>query len=583
MGLANHTDMNHVNRARRQSAANYNMPDNNMPSSPSASASMFNHTMESDMQRPNQTKAHLFKKRPKMHPTEATPESLYTTNSSMNNSKPPLKSLWEALQEEQAVADNERRIMMERKAADEHVTNMPELANLFSNFELSDPRDQVQRTRRKSSAASAAPCYSQRSTALPEHIRGTGKHSATHREMPATPTSTSAARPSIISLAQMRKSYLNNCTPQTNPALEFDLSKLTISGVYPTSDSSTTSSDEVELEWIDNDELEQQEMGRLAAVISLIRREQKHLRALVLIKGAFAEPLYKAHEQARRHPFSNFDRSKLERVFAIPIKMIPFHKLFLRDLELAVEKHSMTGTLSEVITTFNKHMPGFRYYLHYMDKYPEMVSLLDELVMSSDYFRQTLEECTEQVEHVNVRALLGNSREHIAYYYGFLQKIMELYSPEEPEYNGFAQCVAQFQEINVEAEKLARIALQREEAKRIQTSMKGYSGTLATPTRRLIHQGNLAVVSLISGKSALRTCLLFNDMLVFAKEKSDGRLHYKGHIGLESAYATELPPDQFVNLFAIMDSSNKKYYFQAEDEQGCREWVQYVNEVINAI
>jgi hypothetical protein len=125
--------------------------------------------------------------------------------------------------------------------------------------------------------------------------------------------------------------------------------------------------------------------------------------------------------------------------------------------------------------------------------------------------------------------------------------------------------------------------LQREEAKRIQTSMKGYNGILATPTRRLIHQGNLAAVSLLSGKSTLRTCLLFNDILVFAKEKSDGRLHYKGHIDLGSAYATELPPDQFVNLFAIMDSSNKKYYFQAEDEQGCHEWVQYINEVINAI
>jgi hypothetical protein len=58
------------------------------------------------------------------------------------------------------------------------------------------------------------------------------------------------------------------------------------------------------------------------------------------------------------------------------------------------------------------------------------------------------------VEHVNVRALLGNSREHIPYYYGFLQKMVELYSPEEPEYNGFAECVAQFQEINAEAEKL---------------------------------------------------------------------------------------------------------------------------------
>ncbi|RKP24801.1 Dbl homology domain-containing protein [Syncephalis pseudoplumigaleata] len=477
---------------------------------------------DAESARPSAAKQHLFKKRAMHHATDTIPETLY--------------SLWATLQEEQAatMATKEDEVAM---------------------------AEQLPWTPRKDSSPSPM----------------------SPRRKSDAPTNT---RPSVVSLAQMRKSYLINCSSPAHPSLEFDLSKLTVSSVYPLGGSPASpvaSPTEPELEWIDNDELEQQEMGRLAAVISLIRREQKHLRALVLLKGAFAEPLYKAHEQARRHPFSNFDRAKLERVFSIPIKMIPFHKLFLRDLETSVEKHAVTGTLSDVITTFNKHMPGFRYYLHYMDKYPEMITLLDELVHSSDYFRQTLEECTEQVEHINIRALLGNSREHISYYYGFLQKIMDLYSPEEPEYNGFAQCVAQFQAINAEAEKLSRIALQREEAKRIQHSMKGYSETLVRPTRRLIHQGNLAVVSLLSGKSALRTCLLFNDTLVFAKEKSDGRLHYKGHIDLESAYATELPPDQFVNLFAIMDSGNKKYYFQAEDECSSREWVQYINDVIHAI
>ncbi|KAI9598256.1 hypothetical protein BDF19DRAFT_227230 [Syncephalis fuscata] len=263
--------------------------------------------------------------------------------------------------------------------------------------------------------------------------------------------------------------------------------------------------------------------------------------------------------------------------------MIPFHKLFLRDLEQAIEHHSATGTLEQVVTAFKKHMPGFRYYLHYTERYPEMITTLDELCLNSNYFRRALEECTEQVEHINVRALLGNPREHISRYYSFLQKIIELYSCEEPEYEGFAECLEQFQHINSELEKLARIAHQREEVKRIQNSMKGCNEVLVTPTRRLVHRGNLTVVSLLSGKTSSRMCLLFNDMLVLVKEKNDGRLHYKGHIDLASAYVIELPADQFVNLFAIMDKDNKKYYFQAETAYVCHEWFEYINEAIDSL
>jgi hypothetical protein len=185
---------------------------------------------------------------------------LYTSNdnNNTNNPKPPLKPLRKASKEGQALANKERMVMMERKATDERANNMPELAALFSDYESSDMRDQAQRTRRKSSAA-AVPVrrksiIPQRTPTLSEHTRGTNKPNMKHRETAtATTTATSSTRPSIISFAQMRKSYLNNCTSHTQPTLEFDLSKLTISNVYPTSDISTTSSDGIELEWIDND------------------------------------------------------------------------------------------------------------------------------------------------------------------------------------------------------------------------------------------------------------------------------------------------------------------------------------------
>jgi hypothetical protein len=80
-------------------------------------------------------------------------------------------------------------------------------------------------------------------------------------------------------------------------------------------------------------ELEQLEMDRRKAVFNLIRCEQKHLRGLVLLKGAFADPLRKAAVDAEAAGTPIFDTDKLDIIFGCAIKMIQFHKMFLRDLE----------------------------------------------------------------------------------------------------------------------------------------------------------------------------------------------------------------------------------------------------------
>ncbi|KAI9592143.1 Dbl homology domain-containing protein [Syncephalis fuscata] len=311
--------------------------------------------------------------------------------------------------------------------------------------------------------------------------------------------------------------------------------------------------------------MEQLETDRRKAVFNLIRCEQKHLRGLVLLKGAFADPLRKVlQQQVEQTSTEVFTEEKLDCIFACAIKTIQFHKMFLRDLERAIKEHAQTGTLENAYNAFNNHMPGFRFYLHYMKQYPDMMATFDELYSSNQLFRRTLEECAEQVEHINIRALLSNPLEHITHYHTFLQKILELYSYEDPEYHGFMKCVKQIRQIKSESAKLARTVRQGEEVRQVQASLKGLTMPLATPTRQLIYQGNLSQMMMLTDKTKQRVCFLFNDLLVFAKEKDGGQLYYKGHIDLEAASVLEVPSDQIANAFVIMDKVDRSFYFQAE-------------------
>ncbi|RKP27922.1 hypothetical protein SYNPS1DRAFT_26451 [Syncephalis pseudoplumigaleata] len=315
-------------------------------------------------------------------------------------------------------------------------------------------------------------------------------------------------------------------------------------------------------EWFEDDELEQLEIDRRKAVFNLIRCEQKHLRALVLLKGAFADPLRKAALDAEGTATAHFGEDKLDAIFGCAIKMIQFHKMFLRDLERSIKEHAQSGTLESAFMAFSNHASsGDCHIMHTMDEL-------------------TVYECAEQVEHINIRALLSNPLEHIAHYHTFLQKILELYSYEDPEYQGFMKCVKQIRQIKSESTKLARVVRQSEEVKQVQASLKGLTFLLATPARQLIYQGNLAQIVMFTGRAKQRVCFLFNDMLVFAKERDNGQLHYKGHIDLEMASVLEVPADQMENAFVIMDKVDRSFYFQAETPNFCSQWICNLNETL---
>ncbi|KAI8057615.1 hypothetical protein BDF22DRAFT_661674 [Syncephalis plumigaleata] len=309
---------------------------------------------------------------------------------------------------------------------------------------------------------------------------------------------------------------------------------------------------------------EEEEESRRAAN-NIIQCVRKNLQALTLLRDAFAAPIHKKLTQPMASKVSRLEQQTTT-IFSCAMKLIPFHKFFLRDAEQALGLHDETGTLKGLMTAVQCHMPGFQYYLHYLSEYPRIASTLEHLTRDNSVFRRLLEQCSENAGQVNIRALLSGPKEHIVLYHSLLQKFIELYAPDDPEYQAFHECFTKFQSICKDATMLIRIGQQKEAVAQIQESLDGLGEFLVTESRRLVYQGTLTRIIMPAGNTK--------------QQKKDGRRNYKGRIYLHGVKIRAIAHSKYPNTFVIIDNARKEFYFQAETDGFCRRWIHYLREMI---
>ncbi|KAI9598238.1 hypothetical protein BDF19DRAFT_226689 [Syncephalis fuscata] len=226
-------------------------------------------------------------------------------------------------------------------------------------------------------------------------------------------------------------------------------------------------------------------------------------------------------------------------------------------------------------------MPGFRYYLHYIQQYSNILTTIEYLQTQNGQFRKTLKMCMSKVVDRDLTTLLSSVLNQLPFYSSCLENILKQCLPSNPEYINFANCVKQIKQITTEANRLVRRTRQKEQAKQVQNSLDGLGEMLATPNRRLIYQSNINELILATGEIKSRICFLFNDLLVVAKTKPNGRRNFKYRIHLVSANVCQLAADQLPNGFVLIDHMNRERYFQTEAESIYRRWIHYIREIVN--
>jgi RNA-binding protein YhbY len=206
--------------------------------------------------------------------------------------------------------------------------------------------------------------------------------------------------------------------------------------------------------------------------------------------------------------------------------------------------------------------------------------MLERLTQRNPSFRRALEECSENSGKVNLRAYLGAPKDRVPRYHAFLLRMLELYSPQDPEYVGLVECIQSIECINVEVTKMIHVVEQREAVFWIQHSMVGYTENLVTETRRLVYQGEVIHVRLVDAKQEERKAFLFNDLLILARQLQDGTHEFKTKINIRGARACELQDGpKSRNMLLIKTADGEDYFIQTESPEARRRWYHHLREV----
>ncbi|RKP26401.1 hypothetical protein SYNPS1DRAFT_21834, partial [Syncephalis pseudoplumigaleata] len=260
-------------------------------------------------------------------------------------------------------------------------------------------------------------------------------------------------------------------------------------------------------------------------------------------------PLRSVAEMENMSIFQAFIKDRHNYIFGGVKKLAIFHSFFVKDLTDAVQKFATSGTLKAIASAFNAHMPGFRYYLHYIHVYSNVITTLEHLQSQYTPFRKMLAKCQSKIVDRNLYQMLFDIMDHMPSYYKCLANILDLYPPNDPEYAKFRDCVQKIEKTTHESTRLARRTRQKEHTKQVQHSLDGLGEMIVTPHRRLIYQSNLH--NFVHGfkEAKTRICFLFNDMLLVAKNKGNGRRNFKYRIHLSHVTACVLPDHELANGF----------------------------------
>ncbi|KAI8057606.1 hypothetical protein BDF22DRAFT_485 [Syncephalis plumigaleata] len=132
--------------------------------------------------------------------------------------------------------------------------------------------------------------------------------------------------------------------------------------------------------------------SRTEAIAALVRCVQKHIHEFSSLRNEFEYPLRSVADMENMSIFQAFIRDRHNYIFGGVRKLAIFHKFFIEDLTNAVEKFKKNGTLKDIAKAFIAHMPGFRYYLHYIHEYSNVITTLEHLQSQYNPFKKTLAE-----------------------------------------------------------------------------------------------------------------------------------------------------------------------------------------------
>ncbi|KAI9591573.1 hypothetical protein BDF19DRAFT_417036 [Syncephalis fuscata] len=186
----------------------------------------------------------------------------------------------------------------------------------------------------------------------------------------------------------------------------------------------------------DEEELERLENERCASLLTLLKSEQKFVRMLRLLKREFITPLRQAAKKPGIYVGRSFSDKDISAVFGTVEKLLPVHEQLLMDLE----KVPIITAIPVQLKMPLMHLPSI---------IKDCIFILIIYAAIQQLFA-CLINYKSAINTFGVYLSCYRNANCILRYHNFLQKMVDLYQPYDPEYLLIVRCSVKIQCLNDE-------------------------------------------------------------------------------------------------------------------------------------
>lgn len=291
-------------------------------------------------------------------------------------------------------------------------------------------------------------------------------------------------------------------------------------------------------------------------LLEVVDTERTYVRDIGAIVEGYLKPLSQLTD-------SKIKPEELKSLFGNIERIYAFNSGFLAQLE----KCGFDPV--SIARCFVAHSSGFSVYTEFCTSYPTMVSTLTELVGKAETAEIFKARQTSLHHSLPLGSYLLKPVQRILKYHLLLQNILKHVDKESPGYPDVKNALSVMTGIAYHINDMKRRHEHAVRVQEIQSLLYGWQGEDLTTFGELVAEGCFRML----GAKALRHLFLFDKLLLVAKQREQGILHYKTHVVCSNLMLIEsIQGEPLCFQVVPFNSPDYQYSFQARSLEQKREW-----------
>jgi len=267
--------------------------------------------------------------------------------------------------------------------------------------------------------------------------------------------------------------------------------------------------------------------------------------------------------------------SNIEQIFAVHSELLTQMDILL---EQGIEQSKLDSILTSIGKTFAEMCEHFKVYAEYCCNSPKATETLSQCSKNPAYI--AYEDLTRKsTGKLRLDAFIAKPVQRICKYPLFFKYLLKNTKPEDgcsevlkKAYNSLEAVATYINDYKREKENAQKL-------KAIQKILKKYKKKIEVPSRFFYKESVMTKLK-PNGKKQIRRVFLFNDMVMYVREKSSTNLEYRGSITLSKAMLRIHPTLQHTFQMRTTEREKKIYTFVCKNEFELQDWIKELRKLL---